>query len=104
MLLNNFLRITSILLILSLLLPINAFASENTSNNENDTYDCPIVQNPYDMVFVPTKYNNPYFTITCYHDTAGFPIQNCISYVKIYGPEGELVHRFMPCSPYAPIF
>lgn len=72
--------------------------------NVNGTTISPtIIEGSRTIKAIPTNYNSSELAVTAYKTVSGGPLQNCVSYIQISGPESKSVQKIYPCYPSYPL-
>ena len=62
-----------------------------------------VVQGSRTIYTTPSNYNSNSLAVSAYTSVSGGPLQNCVSYVQISGPESKRVEKISPCYPAFPL-
>ena len=62
-----------------------------------------IVQGSRTIYTTPSNYNSNSLAVSAYTSVSGGPVQNCVSYVHISGPESKRVEKIYPCYTSFPL-
>ena len=62
-----------------------------------------VVQGSRTIYTTPSSYNSNSLAVSAYTSVSGGPLQNCVSYVEISGPESKRVEKIYPCYPAFPL-
>lgn len=62
-----------------------------------------IIHGSRTITTIPPNCNSSELAVAAYNTVSSGPIQNCVSYIEISGPESKRVQRIYPCTPSFPL-